>query len=70
MNTVVDPCRTVPTAAEVEAKNRRWREFASLPEARGRERTAIQLADSTNLTIEEARKVLRATPLDEDAGRA
>ena len=59
------------TAVEQEADrqvrkvaSQRWREFASLPEAKGKERTAIALAD-TDCTIEEARRVLRSAPLDD-----
>jgi hypothetical protein len=43
----------------------RWRELASLPEAKGEERTAIALADHTDGTLEEARRVLRSAPLDD-----
>jgi hypothetical protein len=45
------------------AANQRWREFASLPEAKGKERTAIALAD-TDCTLEQARRVLRSAHLD------
>jgi hypothetical protein len=61
-----------PTALEQDADrqvrkaaSQRWREFASLPEAQGKERTAIALADTTDCTIEEARRVLRSAPLDD-----
>jgi hypothetical protein len=40
----------------------RWRELASLPEAKGKEGTAIALADHTDCSIEEARRVLRSAP--------
>ena len=45
--------------------SQRWREFASLPEAKGKERMAIALADTTECTLEEARRVLRSAPLDD-----
>jgi hypothetical protein len=48
-----------------KAASQRWRELASLPEAKGKERTAIALADHTECTIEEARRVLRSAPLDD-----
>ena len=48
-----------------QAASKRWRELASLPEAKGMERTAIALADHTDCSIEEARRVLRSAPLDD-----
>jgi hypothetical protein len=60
------------TEAEEQAKARRavaaterWRAFAALPEAEGKAKTAIRLADETDVTIEAARQVLRDAPLDD-----
>ena len=49
---------TRPAVAEVRSiLLNRWREFASLTEAKAKERTAIALAD-TVCSMEEARRVL------------
>jgi hypothetical protein len=59
------------TAVEQEAdrqrRQARWRQFAALPQAQGRERQAIRLADTTDLTVEQAAKVLASAPLDDQA---
>lgn len=46
------------------AASARWREFAGLREAAGREKLAITLADTTDMSPEQARKVLAAAPLE------
>lgn len=52
------------TARRRLAASARWREFAALREAAGREKLAISLADTTDMTPDQARKVLAAAPLE------
>lgn len=46
------------------AATARWWAFAALPEAEGKAKTAIALADNTSCTAEEARRILRSAPYD------